>query len=38
LSWSPAQESAGDYEDFLEALFFYYGENARAAEGGTKAG
>ena len=41
-SWSLAQELAGDsadaYEDFLESVFFYYGENARAAERGTKEG
>ncbi len=42
LSWNLAQrlsqESAAAYDDFLEALFFYYGENARAAEEGTKEG
>jgi hypothetical protein len=41
-SWSVAQglaqESAAAYEDFLESVFFYYGENARAAEKGTKEG
>ena len=41
-SWSVAQglarESASAYEDFLESVFFYYGENARAAEKGTKEG
>jgi hypothetical protein len=41
-SWSLAQglarESAAAYEDFLESVFFYYGENARAAEKGTKEG
>jgi hypothetical protein len=41
-SWSLAQElaqeSADAYEDFLESVFFYYGENARAAEKGTKEG
>jgi hypothetical protein len=41
-SWSVAQglarESAAAYEDFLESVFFYYGENARAAEKSTKEG
>jgi hypothetical protein len=41
-SWSLAQslarESADAYEDFLDSLFFYYGENARAAEKGTREG
>jgi hypothetical protein len=41
-SWSLAQElaqgSADAYEDFLESVFFYYGENARAAEKATKEG
>ena len=40
--WSLAQELAGDsadaYEDFLDSIFFYYGENARAAERGTREG
>jgi len=35
-SWSLAQglarDSADAYEDFLESVFFYYGESARAAE------
>ena len=42
ISWSVAQvlarESAAAYEDFLESVFFYYGENARAAEKGTREG
>jgi hypothetical protein len=42
LSWNLAQglsqESAAAYDDFLEALFFYYGENIRAAEKGTREG
>ena len=42
VSWSLAQglaqESAEAYEDFLESVFFYYGENARAAEKGTREG
>jgi hypothetical protein len=38
LAQGLAQESAAAYDDFLEALFFYYGENARAAEEGTNAG
>ncbi len=33
-----ARESAGAYEDFLDSVFFYYGENARAAEKGTGEG
>ena len=41
-SWSLAQglaqQSAEDYEDFLESVFFYYGEYARAAEKGTREG
>ena len=41
-SWSVAnvlaQESADAYEDFLESVFYYYSENARAAEEGTKEG
>ena len=42
LSWNLAQglsqESAVAYDDFLEALYFYYGENTRAAEKGTREG
>ena len=42
LGWSVAQglaqESAAAYEGFLESVFFYYGENARAAEKGTREG
>ena len=38
-SWSLAQDlaqqSAEAYENFLESIFFYYSENARAAEKGT---
>jgi hypothetical protein len=30
-----ARESADAYMDFLDSLFFYYGENARAAEKST---
>jgi hypothetical protein len=37
-SWSLAQQSADAYEDFLESLFFYYGESAKAAEKGTREG
>ena len=40
--WSLAQgltrDSAYAYEDFLDSVFFYYGENARAAERGTREG
>ncbi len=32
------RESAGAYEDFLDSLFFYYGESMRAVEEGTKGG
>ena len=28
-SLSVAQQSADAYEDFLESVFFYYGENAK---------
>ena len=38
LAQDLAQESADAYEDFLESVFFYYGENARAAEKGTREG
>jgi hypothetical protein len=38
LAQGLAQESAAAYGDFLESLFFYYGENARAAEESTKVG
>jgi hypothetical protein len=31
-----AQQSADAYEDFLESVFFYYGESARAAEKGAR--
>ena len=41
-SWSLAQglarDSADAYNDFLDSVFFYYGENARAAERGTREG
>ena len=33
-----AQESADAYDDFLDSIFFYYGEAARAAERGTREG
>jgi hypothetical protein len=40
--WSLAQglarDSADAYEDFLDSIFFYYGENARAAEKGSREG
>jgi hypothetical protein len=38
LAQGLAQESADAYEDFLESVLFYYGQNARAAEEGTKEG
>ena len=42
VSWSIAQglaqESAAAYDDFLESVFFYYGQNTRAAEKETKEG
>ena len=38
--WSLAQglarDSAAAYEDFLDSIFFYFGENARAAEKGAR--
>jgi hypothetical protein len=41
-SWSLAQglaqQSVEAYEDFLDSIFFYYGEYARAAEKGTREG
>ena len=40
--WSLAQglarDSADAYADFLDSIFFYYGENVRAAEKGTREG
>ena len=38
LSQGLAQQSADAYEDFLDSIFFYYGEYARAAEKGTREG
>ena len=39
-SWSLAQglaqQSADAYEDFLESVFFYYGESTRATEKGAR--
>jgi hypothetical protein len=32
------QESAGAYEDFLDSLFFCYGESRRAFENSTQEG
>jgi hypothetical protein len=32
------QESAEVYKAFLDSVFFYYGESARAAERGTREG
>ena len=32
------QESAEVYKAFLDSIFFYYGESARAAERGTREG
>jgi hypothetical protein len=38
--WSLAQglarDSAAAYKDFLDSVFFYYAENARAAEEGAR--
>ena len=31
-SLSLAQQSADAYEDFLESVFFYYGENAKVQD------
>lgn len=36
--WSLVQESTKAYEEFLESIFFYYGEHARAVEKGTREG
>jgi hypothetical protein len=38
LAQDLAQQSADAYEDFLESVFFYYGENTRAAEKDTRDG
>jgi hypothetical protein len=38
LTRSLAWESAEAYEDFLESVFCYYGQSARAAEEGTMEG
>ena len=42
VGWSLAQglarNSADAYKAFLDSIFFYYGENARAAEKGTREG
>jgi hypothetical protein len=32
------EEAADAYEDFLDSLFFYYGETTRAVERGSKEG
>ncbi len=37
-NWRLARESADAYEDFLDSIFFYYGENAKAAERATREG
>jgi hypothetical protein len=36
LAQGLARDSAEAYEDFLDSILFYYGENARAAEKGTR--
>jgi len=38
LTQGLVQESADAYKDFLESVFFYYSENARAAERSTGVG
>ncbi len=38
LAQDLAQQSTDAYEDFLESVFFYYGENTRAAEKDTREG
>ncbi len=38
LAQGLARDSAEAYEDFLDSILFYYGENARAAEKGTREG
>ena len=37
-AWGLVQESADAYKDFLDSISFYYGENTRAAEKGTREG
>ena len=37
-AWGLVQESADAYKAFLDSIFFYYGESARAAERGTREG
>jgi hypothetical protein len=36
LAQGLARDLAEAYEDFLDSILFYYGENARAAEKGTR--
>jgi hypothetical protein len=36
LAQGLARDSADAYEDFLNSILFYYGENARLAEKGAK--
>ena len=36
LAQGLARDSADAYEDFLDSILFYYGENARPAEKGAK--
>jgi hypothetical protein len=38
LAWGLVQESADAHKGFLDSVFFYYGESARAAERGTREG
>ena len=38
LAQGLTRDSADAYEDFLDSIFFYYGENARAAKKGTREG
>jgi hypothetical protein len=36
LAWGLVQESADAHKAFLDSIFFYYGESARAAEKGAR--
>jgi hypothetical protein len=38
LTHSLARQSADAYEDFLDSIFFYYGENTREAEKSAREG
>jgi hypothetical protein len=38
LAWGLVQDSEDAYKAFLDSIFFYYGESARAAERGIREG